>query len=96
MSTEVSPGFVSALEEAHETYRHLVEALAAVVYVDAIDDLSTSLYTSPQLEELLGISAEEWRKSPRLWLERMHPDDRERVVAEHREATRTGEPFRSE
>jgi PAS domain S-box-containing protein len=84
------------LREAHETYRHLVEGIPAILYVDAVDDLSTSLYTSPQLEQVLGIPVEEWRKDPGLWLERMNDDDRERVLAEHRRSNRTGEPFRTE
>lgn len=95
MSTNaLTPEFVRHLWEAHETYRHLVEGIPAILYVDAVDDPSTSLYTSPQIEPILGITAEEWRANPALWLNRMHEDDRERVVAEHLESNRTGEPFR--
>src|SRR4029453_17606621 len=32
------------------TYRHLVEGIPAVLYVDANDDRSSNLYTSPQIE----------------------------------------------
>lgn len=96
MSTNaLTPEFVRHLWEAHETYRHLVEGIPAILYVDAVDDASTSLYTSPQIEPILGITAEEWRANPGLWLGRMHEDDRERVVSEHLESNRTGEPFRS-
>ena len=88
-----TPEFVKGLREAHETYRHLVEGIPAILYVDAVDDPSTSLYTSPQIERVLGFSASEWQRDPALWLDRMHPDDRERVTAEHRGSNRTGEPF---
>jgi PAS domain S-box-containing protein len=90
----LTPEFVRHLWEAHETYRHLVEGIPAILYVDAVDDSSTALYTSPQIEPILGITAEEWQANPALWLNRMHEDDRERVVAEHLESNRTGKPFR--
>lgn len=92
----LSSGFVAGLREAHETYRHLVEGIPAILYVDAADEASTSLYTSPQLERMLGIPLREWRREPSAWLERVHAEDRERVLAEHRESNRSGEPFRSE
>ena len=78
------------------TYRNLVEGISAVVYVDANDDRSSNLYTSPQIEPLLGFTVEQWRDDPALWLERIHEDDRERVLEEHRRSMRTGHPFRTE
>jgi PAS domain S-box-containing protein len=76
------------------TYRHLVEGIPAVVYVS--DDRSSNLYTSPQIEPLLGFTVEQWRDDPALWVDRIHQDDRERVLEEHRRSMRTGEPFRTE
>ena len=92
----LSPGFVQGLREAHETYRHLVEGIPAVLYIDAVDDVSTNLYTSPQIESLFGFTVDEWREDPNLWIARLHEDDRDRVIREHQEANRTGEPFDTE
>jgi PAS domain S-box-containing protein len=92
----LTPEFMESLREAHETYRHLVEGIPAALYIDAVDDLSTNVYTSPQIEEIVGISADEWREDPSMWIVRLHADDRERVLAEHKESNRTGEPFSSE
>jgi PAS domain S-box-containing protein len=92
----VPPGLAEQLREAHETYRHLVEGIPAVLYVDANDDPSSNIYTSPQIEPLLGFTVEQWRDDPALWVDRMHEDDRERVLGEHRESLRTGDPFRTE
>jgi PAS domain S-box-containing protein len=78
------------------TYRHLVEGIPAVLYVDAHEDRSSNLYTSPQIEALLGFTVEQWRVEPALWVDRIHEDDRERVLEEQRESLRTGEPFRTE
>jgi PAS domain S-box-containing protein len=60
------------------------------------DDRSSNLYTSPQIEPLLGFTVEQWRDDPALWVDRIHQDDRERVLEEHRRSMRTGEPFRTE
>jgi PAS domain S-box-containing protein len=87
---------LQGLREAHETYKHLVEGIPASLYVDAVDDLSTNLYTSPQIEQLIGFTVEEWSEDPNLWIARMHEDDRERVIHAHQESNRTGEPFNVE
>ena len=92
----VPPGFADQLREAHETYRHLVEGIPAVLYVDANDERSTNIYTSPQVEPLLGFTIEQWRDEPDLWVDRIHEDDRDRVLREHRESLRTGGPFTTE
>lgn len=92
----LSREFLRGLKAAEETYRHLVEGIPAIFYIDANDDLSTSLYTSPQIEEILGFTAEEWGADPALWLARMHEDDRERVLFESRRVNDTGEAFRTE
>jgi two-component system, NarL family, sensor histidine kinase UhpB len=92
----LSPEFTRGLREAEATYRHLVEGAPAILYIDAVDEPSSNLYTSPQIEAMLGYSVEEWRRDPELWIARMHDDDRERVLAEHRESNRTGHAFRAE
>ena len=81
------------LRDADVLFRTLVEQVPAVVYIDAVDDVSTALYISPQYERLLGYSAEERMKNPTLWVDRLHPEDRDRVLAESRETNRTGRPF---
>jgi len=92
----LSPKFLRGLQEAEATYRHLVEGAPAILYIDAVDEPSTNLYTSPQIEEMLGYSVHEWRDDPELWIVRMHDEDRERVLSEHRESNRTGRPFHAE
>ncbi len=79
--------------ETEERYRGLVERMPAVVYVDAVDALSTARYISPQYERLTGYSAERRMADPELWIAILHPDDRERVLAESERTNATGEPF---
>jgi PAS domain S-box-containing protein len=65
--------------EGTEAYRTLAEGVPAILYIDAPDEASTNLYTSPQIEQILGYSPEEWVSRPAMWLELLHPDDLERV-----------------
>ena len=81
------------LREAEERYRTLVEQLPVAVYMDAVDELSTALYISPQYELITGYSAEQRMNEPELWVRMLHPEDRERVLAESARTNGTGDPF---
>jgi PAS domain S-box-containing protein len=84
-------------DELHpEAYRALVEGAPVVLYIDRPDELSTNLYTSPQIVDLLGYSVEEWMRDAELWVRSLHADDRERVVDSHRASNVRGERFFSE
>jgi PAS domain S-box-containing protein len=69
------------LREAEAHYRTLVEQIPAITYVAALNDLVTTLYISPQIEDILGFPQLDWLGDPKLWIEQVHPDDRERMLA---------------
>jgi diguanylate cyclase (GGDEF)-like protein/PAS domain S-box-containing protein len=69
----------AALVEAEARYRSLVEQIPAVVYSD--NGLVTD-YVNPQIEDILGVTPDEYRADPDMWLRMVHPDDRERVQAQ--------------
>lgn len=77
-------------------YRTLVERLPAIVYVDASDEVSSAIYMSPQAETMIGYTREEWIADPELWVKTLHPDDRERVLAEAARTRKTSNPFKME
>jgi len=77
-------------------FRSLIEQLPLITYVDALDDESSSIYTSPQVEDLLGYSVEEWRRDPSFFVKTLHPDDRDRVLVEHAESRASGAPLTTE
>ncbi len=83
------------LREAEERYRTLVEQIPAVTYIDPVDAPDTSLYTSPQIERMLGYTPEEWQ-TKKLWPECLHPDDRERILAADKRFEAGGEETFSE
>ncbi len=85
-----------SLRQSEERYRLLVEQLPAITYTAALDEASTTLYVSPQIKEILGISQSEYKAEPDTWRKQLHPDDRERVMSEVAQAHRTGSPFVSE
>ncbi len=86
----------NALKDAEERYRTLVENLPAVVFMDKFQQPETTHYMSPRLIDLLGYTPEEWEAGDNLWENSLHPDDKERVLAEDIRTDETGEPFRIE
>jgi PAS domain S-box-containing protein len=85
------------LDDLHpEAYRTLVEGVPAVLYIDRPDELSTNLYTSPQIERILGFSVTEWVADPELWRKQLHPDDRERALEMHRRSNTAAAPYLDE
>ncbi|MDQ3636719.1 MAG: PAS domain S-box protein [Actinomycetota bacterium] len=89
----------SELRKAEVRYRALVEQMPAVTYIEALDAgrRTTEIsYASPQILDLFGYTAEEWVSDPGLFVRLLHPEDRERVLAEDERTERTGEQFREE
>ena len=84
------------LGNAEARYRALVEHIPAVTYVDAADEVSSAVYMSPQVEAMLGYAPEEWLVDREFFVKLLHPDDRERVLAENKRTNESGEPFEAE
>jgi PAS domain S-box-containing protein len=84
------------LRRAELRFRTLVEQLPLTVYIDRMDERSSNIYSSPQVEPLLGYSPEEWASNPSLFNDVLHPDDHERVLAAHARTHATGEPLNVE
>ena len=84
------------LRRAESRYRTLVEQLPLAIYIDRLDEASSNIYTSPQIESMLGYPATEWTSNPELFLETLHPEDRERVLAAHAATHATREPLQIE
>jgi diguanylate cyclase (GGDEF)-like protein/PAS domain S-box-containing protein len=81
------------LHHLKSTYGALVEQIPAIVYQDATDENWTTVYVSPQISNLLGVTPEEWIGDSKLWSEMMHDDDRERAIEEVERGIASGEPY---
>jgi diguanylate cyclase (GGDEF)-like protein/PAS domain S-box-containing protein len=81
------------LSEANAKYGALVEQIPAIVYVDVADESWLTTYVSPQIERILGISADRYMQDAHLWESMLHPDDRERAVEAYVRGRESGEPF---
>jgi diguanylate cyclase (GGDEF)-like protein/PAS domain S-box-containing protein len=80
-------------EGVERRYRTLVERLPVVSYVAEYGPQGRWTYVSPQIEQMLGYTPAEWTADPSLWASRIHPDDRERVLAEEELCARGGGPL---
>jgi PAS domain S-box-containing protein len=80
------------LEDLERRYRTLVEQVPAVAYMDAVDEEMTSIYVSPQIEHVLGVSADAFRQE-HLWVRNLHPQDRDRAIEEGHRAIEAGGSF---
>jgi len=78
---------VRVRQQLESNYRNLVERLPAIVYTAEMGEKGRWRYVSPQVEEILGYTPEEWIADPGLWAACLHPDDRDRAVAQESERT---------
>ncbi len=79
--------------EAEAKYKTLIEQIPAVVYLDPVDENESSIYVSPQIEQLLGITPEQWLDDPESWALHVHPEDLDKAWGEFEEACRSHVPL---
>jgi PAS domain S-box-containing protein len=76
-------------------FRHLVEELPALIYRATFDGTDRSLYISPYVRTL-GRTVKEWCADPQAWTDALHPEDRERTLAELEQAYAHGNEHTAE
>jgi PAS domain S-box-containing protein len=83
------------LPSLEERYRVLVEQIPAVVFMAYLDGSIAEAYVSPQIEQALGFSQEEWIEDPVRWYRQIHPDDKQRWSEEAAAMFVSGDSLRS-
>ena len=68
-----------ALQESEERFRQLADHIDAVFWLTSADT-HHMLYVSPGFESIWGRSRDDLYANPMLWIECIHPDDRERIA----------------
>jgi PAS domain S-box-containing protein len=85
-----------ALEASERRYRALVEQVPAVVYTAGLGAEGTWDFVSPYVERMLGHPERDWTGNAALWYASIHPDDRERALADEEALKGPGDQLRSE
>jgi len=86
----------SAIQQAQTTemhYRLFLENIPLVSYINDLSVESRTTYVSPQVEDMLGYSPDEFLQDPFFWRKILHSDDETRVSAENQRTTQTGDSF---
>jgi PAS domain S-box-containing protein len=81
------------LLESEIKYRTLVEELPAITYIADAKNPTKVYYISPQIETMLGYTQTEWINTRDIWVNRLHPDDRDRVLAYFKRALNDSKRF---
>ena len=68
----------------------LLRRVPAILYIAETDAPGCWHYASPQIEDILGFSSEEWCAQPGLWQRQLHPADRKRVLRSETSALAAG------
>ncbi|MBV9802195.1 MAG: EAL domain-containing protein [Solirubrobacterales bacterium] len=76
-----SVGMPDAAGAVDSGYSELLARVPAIVYVCDTGEIAQWHYVSPQIEQILGYTPEEWCADPALWLARLHAEDRDWVLA---------------
>ncbi|HET6832043.1 MAG TPA: EAL domain-containing protein [Solirubrobacterales bacterium] len=66
---------IESLAGAERQIRTLVERLPSVIYRAGLGAGGDWQFISPQVEEVIGYTPEEWMDDPGLWERAVHPDD---------------------
>jgi PAS domain S-box-containing protein len=70
------------LRRAEQRQSAIIQSLPMVLYLEPFDSMSRSPnYVSGDLEAITGFSYEDVVKDPDMWVDRLHSEDRDRVLA---------------
>jgi diguanylate cyclase (GGDEF)-like protein/PAS domain S-box-containing protein len=83
------------LTDLQARFRAIADHVPSVIYVEPLDD-GPMIDVSPGIERLYGIPREEWLRDPTLWIELIHPEDRQRILDANAVADETFTPFREQ
>ena len=77
---------ISELKKTRDEYALILESARGILWHATLPDFRTT-FTSKHVENILGFPAEAWLNNPTLWIDRIHPEDRDWVLAFTRKGT---------
>ena len=72
---------LNRIEMDAQGFEHLIDSVPAILYTAEMGESGRWLYVSPQIENILGYTPEEWTSDTTLWYRSIHPDDRRHAMA---------------
>ncbi|MEA2623885.1 MAG: cyclic di-GMP phosphodiesterase [Chloroflexota bacterium] len=81
------------LQLAPTSIAQLVDQLPAIVYLWEAGTDGQCYYVSGAIESVLGHPADDWLADPSLWARSLHPEDRDRTVAQDLRSREDGTDF---
>ena len=81
---------------AEERFRAIVEHIPAAIYLDLPDGSMESVYVSPQIQTVMGVTAEHYLAEPDLWLQLMDDEERRRCERRYLEAVESSRSWEEE
>jgi diguanylate cyclase (GGDEF)-like protein/PAS domain S-box-containing protein len=72
--------FLDQIAAGGQDYERLVERLPVIVYASEMGEYGRWRYVSPQVEEILGYTVDEFKQDPGLWGRLLHPEDRDHTL----------------
>ena len=88
-----------ALERAQASenqYRSLLENIPTITYINGLGPEAPTIYASPQIKDLFGYSRDEFLLDQTFWKKILHPEDRDKVLAENERTSNASDIFQME
>ena len=79
-----------ALVTAQNRLSHLISFTPAVIYSFNVKDDNSATFVSENIKDLLGYKPRDYLEDRNFWVERLHPDDKDRVLNEFPKLWKTG------
>ena len=80
---------ITELKKARDEYAVILNGARGILWRAKLPGFQT-IFTSKHVEAILGYPVQAWTTQPDLWINRIHPEDRERVLAFTAQATEEG------
>ena len=80
---------ITELKKAREDFAMILNGARGILWRAKLPGFQT-IFTSKHVETILGYSVQAWTTQPDLWVSRIHPEDREWVLAFTARATKEG------
>ncbi len=84
------------LQHTEDEFRSMIDRVPGILYSRTADFPPRTIYVSDQVEAMLGTPAAAWVEDESLWVDRMHPLDRDSAIAVISEAHQALGPYEVE